>query len=795
MRRLVVLVTASFAFVLGAALSTGGGLISAAGQVSTEQTCPAGEELDPVKDVCKAVEDTVDKVDDTISPSEPSPKEKRPRKPESSSGPSEPAGTGNSGTSGSSGSGSGSGSTYSTTPATSAPVSGPSGSTSTTTSPKRKKAEPQAIAGLGPMFKLLRDYTVGGGSAVGGLPVSVIQRASRAPLAQTIGAVRQAWFWLVLLVGALLWIAYLELRPHRERFKAAREAFHIFRPALGGQGWGIAQAIALTLVVVGLELLRPWPIKFVIDGVLKPNAPSGASLSATVVLAAAATVVISVLLGVLSVHATVAAARVGKKVTVRIRRQVFEHLHRLALPFHEGSRTGDLLMRLMGDVNNIRDVLFSSWLTLLSRTLLFIGTAVALIVINPWLGLTALIPLPVLGFELVRLTRRMRDVVGTQFRREAEAASFAAETLRHIGLVKAYVAEDRSSDRFEEETKRSEQAGQSAANLSGRMDFMIEVLTGAGLAAVILVGGIQVLSGRLSAGTLVVLAAYARSLYKPFRKTPNEGRRLSRAAASAKRLVEVLRVPSEQFGSGPEAPEFRGDLAFRDVSFSYRKGVEALRDVTLDVPAGSLVVVQGPNGSGKSTLLSILLRLFDPDKGQVLIDGQPVDRFELESYRGRFAYVPQQIQLFGATVRDNIAYGRPGASDEEIEAAARATLFDEVVVRLPDGYDAVLGEDGETLSGGEARRLMLARAALRQSSVVLLDEPLAGLDPSAREVVAQGIRGLASGRTALVVSHGPAWELEPDMVVQLRDGTVTDVQSLTAIRTTGHSGDSLIVAS
>jgi len=561
---------------------------------------------------------------------------------------------------------------------------------------------------------------------------------------------------------------------------ALRDAVRIFRPALRGQRWAVAGSFVLTLLVVGLELLRPWPIKIVFDHVFGVRASTagmwGMSPATVLTLAALAVLLISVLLAFFTLRATLSTGRVAKKMTVRIRRQVFEHLHRLALPFHQSSRSGDLLVRLMGDVNAVRDALFTSWLTLVGRGILFVGTATIMFVLEPWLALLALAPLPLLAFDVGRSSRRLREITRQQRRREGDAASFAAETLRQIRLVKAYAAEDAATDTFTRGSRSGERAGLKATRIAARIDGLTEILTGAGTAIVLFVGAHWVLAGRISAGSLLVLVSYTRSLYKPLRKASGEGARLSKASACAGRLLEVLRIPPEDQTAGDPAPEFRGDIALRDVHHTYANGVRALRGATCDLAAGTLALIEGPNGSGKSTLLSMLLRLIDPESGEVLIDGVPVSTYQLASYRRRFAYIPQDLQLFGATVRDNILYGRPDATDEEVEAAARVARFDEVAARLPDGYDTPLGEGGATLSGGEARRLMLSRAAVREARVLILDEPLAGLDPQSRAVVAQAIRGIAAGRTTIVVSHGMSAEIGPDVVLHMRDGAFAAVE-------------------
>jgi ABC-type multidrug transport system fused ATPase/permease subunit len=542
----------------------------------------------------------------------------------------------------------------------------------------------------------------------------------------------------------------------------------------------VAGTLLLTVLVVGLELLRPWPVKVVFDRVLVPRGtgPGVAGLSPAATLAAAAGAVlgISLLLSTVSVRATVLSAQVARKVTVRMRRMVFEHLHRLDFPFHQSSRTGDLLVRLMGDVNAVRDALYASWVNLAGRGMLFAGTAAVMVMLEPWLALLALYPLPLLALQVGASSRRLREVARDQRRREGDAASYAAETLRQIRMVKAYAAEDRAVHGFARQSRAGERAGVRAARISAHIERMTEVLTGVGVAMVLFVGAHWVLAGRISAGSLLVFMSYARSLYKPLRKASSEGTRLSKASACAGRLLEVLRIPPEDRGGGRPAPEFRGEVSLRGVRYRYPDGVEALRAVTLSIRAGELAVVGGPNGSGKSTLLSVLLRLVVPREGTVEVDGEPVESFDLDSYRRRFAYVPQDVHLFGATIRENILYGRPEATDREVEEAARAALLDRVVRRIPGGYDAVLGEAGATLSGGEARRLMLARAALRDARILLLDEPLAGLDPAARAVVAGAIRRIAAGRTAIVVSHGPSGELQPDVVFTLWQGSVAMVR-------------------
>ncbi len=296
------------------------------------------------------------------------------------------------------------------------------------------------------------------------------------------------------------------------------------------------------------------------------------------------------------------------------------------------------------------------------------------------------------------------------------------------------------------------------------------MLGGIGSGLVLVMGALRVLSGSLTVGELTVLVSYSKSFFKPIRKISSELTRVAKASAVTERLLEVLRVEPEEHNSGVEAPRFAGEILFEKVSFRYKGGREILSGTSVEVAPGELVAITGGNGEGKSTLISLLLRLLVPGTGRILVDGHPIDGYRLDSYRRRLAYVPQDLRLFSGSVFDNIRFGRPDANDAQVRAAAQLALFGPVVDRLPAGYDTELGEAAATLSGGEARRLMLARAAVRDADVLLLDEPFTGLDIDALPVVGRSIRAIAQGRTTLVVTHGHLSHLQPDVVIELEDG-------------------------
>lgn len=557
-----------------------------------------------------------------------------------------------------------------------------------------------------------------------------------------------------------------------------RRAVERFRPALAGQRLRIAGALILALVGTALELLRPWPVSWVVDHLVSvQTAASTAAASpgstpppvdlTPVLLFAGAALAVPLLLGFARERLELLVAAISRKATVRIRGDVFEHIHRLDYAHHQRHYSGDLLIRLMGDVNMVRDLLFPSWVTLLTQGSVLVGGAVVFAVIDWRLFLVALIPLPLLWVSLERTSAAVKSASGKQRKKEGAIASHAAESIRQIGLIKAYAAEDRSTHEFTRSARSTERATMAAARHAARMGRMTEILTGAGVALVLVMGAVRVRAGVLTTGELVLVVSYARMLYKPVRKLTAEGARIGKAVACANRVVDLLDQPVEANDEGRFVGQLAGRIELRGVGHVYGDGRRSIAGLDASIPEGALVAITGENGTGKSTLLSLLLRLHHPSEGKILVDGVDIATFRLAAYREQIAYVPQELALFGGTIRENILFARPDATDDEILAAADAALFTPVLERLPKGLDTELHEAGGALSGGQARRLMLTRAALRDASILLLDEPLGGLDPEARMLVSRAISNIAAGRTTLVVHHGDFDDLRPDMELRL----------------------------
>ena len=561
---------------------------------------------------------------------------------------------------------------------------------------------------------------------------------------------------------------------------ARRQSLRRFlRPYRGS----LSLASGLILVETLLDLARPWPLKLAVDnaiggqpvggplGVLDRLGPAG--LAAVAAGAGIGLVGIGALVGYLITYLTSATA---ERVGADLRESVFGRLLGLGLPFHDRHRSGDLVTRLTGDVARVEDSMVAWFTVLVPEVLTLAGMVVVVLAIDLTLGLAALAVVPPLA--LVVALRRRRIRVAQRASRDADAAlaSEATEVLRNVRVVQAFTREGEAGGQFSGRSRSAVRAALGAMDLEARWSPVADLLLAAGGGLVLWLGVTAVTSGRITLGTLLVVLAYLTSLYGPIRALARLARTLARRAASRERILEVLDsgevVPeaAEPLQAGPP----RQGLALRGVWFAYAQGAPVLRHLDLEVAAGERVCVVGPTGAGKSTLLALLLRFYDPDAGAVELDGTDLRHLDLGSLRRQLALVPQDPWMLDGTVADNVRFGRPGATREELEAAARATRVDELIERLPDGWDTEIGEDGVRLSGGQRRRVALARAILRDASVLLLDEPTSGLDAASEQAVLDALDRAAEGRTVLSVSHRLSLAARADRVVVLDGGRVVE---------------------
>jgi ATP-binding cassette subfamily B protein len=576
---------------------------------------------------------------------------------------------------------------------------------------------------------------------------------------------------------------------HRVRWGPLLRAYRLFGPHVLRYRLELLGALLCLLGSIAMDIVQPWPLKLVFDAILPlkkhkehllPDAIASALPAdplALLLVVCAAVVVIAALSGLLDYGQNLLAAQVAHKVIFRIRRDLFAHVQRLPMAFHARRETGDLLMRLTGDVQMLREILITSVITLVARLFLLAGMVLVMVWMSPKLTLVALAVIPALVLVLLRFSGRLRDVTRRARRKEGKVASVITETINTISVVQSFSRERFEDERLERQNRSSLRAGLTATRLEEAMARAVEVAVALGTCGVLALGTRLTLGGEISPGDLLVFLTYVRNFYKPLKDLSRLSARLSKASICAERILD-LRELEPAIADAPDAvaaPRFAGAVQFRDVGLRYEEGSPpALSGIDLDVRPGETLLMVGTSGAGKTSIASLLLRLYDPTEGSVLIDGTDIRRYTLESLREQIAVVLQESVLFGATVRENIAYGKPEAGLEEIVAAARLVNAHEFIERLPAGYETVLGERGVTLSGGQRQRIALARAAIKKAPILILDEPTTGLDAPGERAVIDGMRALLGGATTFVITHRPELFPEADRIVVLEAGRLVE---------------------
>ncbi|MDQ3932688.1 MAG: ABC transporter transmembrane domain-containing protein [Actinomycetota bacterium] len=558
-----------------------------------------------------------------------------------------------------------------------------------------------------------------------------------------------------------------------------RSGLHVLTPLLPfvRPHWrGLLPAIAGVIGASLVGLLVPWPLKVLIDDVLRVGRP-GAPLNALrlIVAIALAIIGIAVLSGLASYVKTFFIAATGQRVAFSLRCGLFEHLQGLPLAFHDGQRTGDLITRVTNDVTKVQETLTDDLaVKATTRVIQLIGMFAVILAIDWQVGLVGVAASPVIALTATRYRGRIRDEERRVREHEGDIASLTQESISSIRVVKAFGREGFQTRRFEEESGRMLEAGLEVTRLEGRYSWALNVVTAVGFAAFVSVGALRVLSGALSVGTLVVFIDYFRDLQSPMLSLSKMSAKVAKVRVRAERIVEVLGERPTPTTGGRKTGRLAGDVRFEGISFAYRAGEPVLRELTLRAAPGEVIGIVGATGAGKSTVISLLLRLYDPQTGRILVDGADVRSYRLESLIEQVAVVLQEPLLFQATIEENIAYGRPQASREEIAEASRLAYCDEFIGRLPNGIQTVVGERGATLSGGQRQRIAIARALVRDAPILLLDEPTAGLDAASEETVLRALGRLMRGRTTLFVTHRLFSVRHADRIYVLDGGRVVE---------------------
>jgi subfamily B ATP-binding cassette protein MsbA len=547
----------------------------------------------------------------------------------------------------------------------------------------------------------------------------------------------------------------------------------------------VVLALAAMLVESGADLLEPWPLKVILDYIIGSKKPPAwlagwviddASRLTLLNGAIAAVMGIALVGAVSSFTERYLSTTIGKRVGFDLRHTLYHHVQRLSLSFYEHRQTGDMVVRLTADIDAVEDFITTAVLGIVLDVITLVGMLIVMFYLDWRFSLIGLSVAPILFAVVFRFMRRIKEAARDVKRKQSELASVVQESIASARVVKAFAREDFEETRLDRKSMASVDASLHARSVRAKLAPLVDLVVATGTCLVLFFGVRFVLSGRITAGALIVYVLYLGKMYKPIKDLSKTSDTFSKASVAFERIGELLSVErqvSERPGAHV-ASRFAGRIVFDRVTFGYGPSEAVLKDTTLFVEPNQRAALVGPTGSGKSTLIALIPRLYDVLGGSVQIDGKDVRNYTLQSLREQVSFVLQDPVLFHATIAQNIAYGRPDASKRDIVRASKLAHADEFIARMPHGYDTVLGERGETLSGGQRQRISIARALIRDTPILLLDEPSASLDPESEELIFDGLARLLQGRTSITIAHRLATVRRADVIFVLNEGTIVE---------------------
>lgn len=553
------------------------------------------------------------------------------------------------------------------------------------------------------------------------------------------------------------------------------------------------------LLETGMSLAAPWPLKIIIDNVIDnhklhswlkwlENIIINGDKMTLALVAAVSYVVISVIGSIAGYIQSYFTESVAQYVADDLRRRLYHHLHRLSLAYYDHQQMGKILSTITADVSTIQDFASASLLSILVNVLTIIGMLSLMFYLHWDFALVALGVTPFLLLFVLRFRKAVKRATREVRREQSNMVAILQEGLQSMRVVNAFGRQAFEEERLGNASTLTVNAALRARKIKSMLNPIITVIVAVCTAFILWRGSGLVLSGVMTVGSLTVFLSYLAKFFSPVQDLAKKTATIAQATVSLERIKVLLDtdiiIPQKPKAKNPG--KLKGDIVFENVCFQYNPSEPVLNNLSLSIKAGEKIGICGPTGSGKSTIASLIPRFYDTTSGKIYIDGNDITDFKLEGLRNQIGFVLQDTVLFYGSIRDNIAYGRPGASEKEIIAAAQMANAEEFISKMPNGYNTLVGERGLTLSGGQRQRIGIARAIVRNSPILILDEPTASLDAESEQLVMQALEKLMEGRTVITIAHRLSTIRDTDKIFVIKDGGVAEEGTHTALLEKGE---------
>jgi ABC-type multidrug transport system fused ATPase/permease subunit len=547
----------------------------------------------------------------------------------------------------------------------------------------------------------------------------------------------------------------------------------------------LAIILATMLIQTAMSVAAPWPLKIVIDSVVGSHRQFAwiqhllALLGSKANVAAAAgvaTVLIAVVMGAAMFVTNYFTESLSQSIGDDLRLRLYQQLQRLSMAYYDNTRLGTILSTLTGDVQTIQGFASVSTLNIFTNTLTVVGMVVVMFMCRWDFTLIALAVVPFLALFVVRVNRAIRKAVKEVRVHQSDLVATLQEGLQAIQVVQAFGREDHQEQKVRHASNEAVSAWLGARRKSSVLSPAVGLAVALCTGLVLWRGSLLIMAGLMTVGALTIFLAYLAKFFQPVRDLAQMSNTLAQVAVALERVLAVVDsdkvIPESAMAKDP--PAFRGTIAFEHVTYGYDPVLPVLRDVTFTIDSGQMVGIVGPTGSGKSTVVNLIPRFRDPDSGRITIDGVDIRDYKLRGLRAQIGFVMQDTALLRGTIRENIAFGRPDATEAQIIEAARLANAHEFIARMPNGYDSLVGERGTSLSGGQRQRIGIARALIRDNPILILDEPTAALDAESEHLVVEALERLMAGRTVITIAHRLSTLRNADMIIAVKDGVVAE---------------------